>query len=121
LPPLPRGPRVGGAGQHTVLGRHPPVSGPLAPAGQSLFHAGGAEYPRAPGHHEARPLGVGRRVQLEVQGPEVVGLALRGVAHAFLRIRSTSEVVEWPGRNGITRTWPPAASTTSRPTMLSRS
>src|SRR5690606_38809 len=111
------------AGEHGVFGRDPPGAGLAPPVRYAFLDRGHAEDPGASHRDHARPLRELHHVRLDDGGPEFVGRASganRDVHCVPPRMRSMREVVERPWTNGSTRTSPPAASTSARPTMPSR-
>ncbi|MNN41409.1 hypothetical protein D3C81_1555270 [compost metagenome] len=69
--------RVGGAGQHTVFGRDPALTGVAHPARHLFLDGGGAQHPGVTERHQARALGVAVDAGFQRDGAELFGGAFR--------------------------------------------
>ena len=110
--------RVGGAREHGVLGCHPSLAAGGSPGRELVGDRRGAQDARVATADQAGALRVRRGVHLDGQGSKRVRRSSVFPAQAVFpfRMRSTSDVVECPSRNGTITTRPPAAFTSSPPT-----
>ena len=81
--------RVGGSGQHGILGRDPAGMGALAPAGHALLHRGRADDARIAKLGQARAIGVLHHVGGELYGSHlIVGASIGTLGRQLLTVQS---------------------------------